>query len=204
MIDLTPLQQLRQQLERKERDPKPLLRAIANRLRAAFRANFREGGRPPWQPLAPSTVQAKSVMGLPSQIRTPTGRKPRRLMQRNLLTGQLALEPTNILIRSGRLRDSVSQSYHADHVTRMEGWTLEVGTKVEYAPYHQHGTSPYVIRPRNARVLAFIGNNGEMVFRREVHHPGLPARPFLTITDDDQSAIADIIWSWLMEDKEVA
>jgi len=204
MIDLTPLLQLRQELERKARDPKPLLRAVANRLRAAFRANFREGGRPPWKPLAPSTIRAKTVMGLPSQIRTPTGRKPRRLMQRSPLTGQMMLEATNILIRTGRLRDSVSQSYHPDHITRMDGWNLEVGTKVEYAMYHQHGTSPTVIRPKQAKVLAFIGNNGEMVFRREVHHPGLPARPFLTVTADDEADIADIIWSWLLKDEEVA
>ena len=70
--------------------------------------------------------------------------------------------------------------------------------------YHQHGTSPTVIRPKQAKVLAFIGNNGEMVFRREVHHPGLPARPFLTVTADDEADIADIIWRWLLEDEEVA
>jgi phage gpG-like protein len=176
------------------------MRMVANRLRAAFRENFREGGRPPWAPLAPSTVWGKKMLGLPETIRTPTGRKPRRLMQREPISGQLQLSASNILIRSGRLRDSVGQSYHPDHVTRIHGWQLEVGTKVPYAVYHQEGTRPYTIHPREAKALRFVGNNGDWVFAKQVHHPGLPARPFLTLTDEDIREIQDAVMDWLLSE----
>lgn len=41
-----------------------------------------------------------------------------------------------------------------------------------YAPYVIYPTRPHVIRARRARVLAFEGRDGRMVFRREVFHPG--------------------------------
>lgn len=200
MIDLTPIQELRSTLQRKATSPDRLLRMVANRLRSAFRENFRAGGRPPWTPLAASTIMGKKMMGLPETLRTPTGRKPRRLMQRDPMSGRLQLEATNILIRTGRLRDSVGQSYHPDHITRIHGWTLEVGTKVPYAMYHQQGTSAYVIRPREAKALRFVGNDGEWVFAREVHHPGLPARPFLTLSDEDIRELQEAVMQWLFSE----
>lgn len=200
MFDLTALQELRERLERRARSPEPLMRMVANQLRAVFRENFRAGGRPPWTPLAASTVMGKKMLGLPETIRTPTGRKPRRLMQRDPLSGRLQLEASNILIRTGRLRDSVGQSYHPDHITRIHGWTVEVGTRVPYAKYHQEGTPPYTIRPREAKALRFVGNDGEWVFAREVRHPGLPARPFLTVPDEDVDALAQTVMDWLFSE----
>jgi hypothetical protein len=41
-----------------------------------------------------------------------------------------------------------------------------------HAPYVIYPTRPHVIRARRARVLAFEGRDGRMVFRREVFHPG--------------------------------
>lgn len=198
MIDLSELQQLMNSMERRIQQPERLMRIVANRMRAAFRENFREGGRPAWAPLAPSTIRGKQMLGLPETIRTPTGRKPRRLMQRQALTGQLELAASNILIRSGRLRDSVSQSYHPDHIMRIKDWELEIGTKVPYAVYHQEGTSAYIITPREAKALRFVGNNGEWVFAKRVSHPGLPARPFLTLTDEDIADIQRTVMDWLL------
>jgi hypothetical protein len=40
-----------------------------------------------------------------------------------------------------------------------------------HAPYVIYPTRPHVIRARRARVLAFEGRDGRMVFRREVFHP---------------------------------
>ena len=40
------------------------------------------------------------------------------------------------------------------------------------------GTKPHIIRPKNAKALAFkIG--GRVVFAKVVHHPGTKAQPFL-------------------------
>lgn len=51
-------------------------------------------------------------------------------------------------------------SFHAPQA----GWTDE-GTR-----------GPYVIRAKNAKVLRFIGRDGEVVFRRFVTHPGIRAQ----------------------------
>jgi hypothetical protein len=47
-----------------------------------------------------------------------------------------------------------------------------------YAEYVVKGTAPHVIRPVNARVLAFeVG--GKVVFTSLVHHPGTKPNPFM-------------------------
>jgi len=80
--------------------------------------------------------------------------------------------------------------------------SVQVGITDRFAEYHHFGTKPYVIRPVNARFLRFVvagavtsragrvvsftTRTGRVVsFKaktgtaREVHHPGLPARPLL-------------------------
>jgi hypothetical protein len=53
-----------------------------------------------------------------------------------------------------------------------------VHDNADYALYVHEGTSPHVIRPRNAKALRFdVG--GRTVFAQLVHHPGTKARPFL-------------------------
>lgn len=53
-----------------------------------------------------------------------------------------------------------------------------VGNSAYYASYVHDGTQPHVIRPRNARVLAW-GGDPPTVFARVVHHPGTAPRPWL-------------------------
>lgn len=53
-----------------------------------------------------------------------------------------------------------------------------VAATANYARYVHEGTRPHVIRPRNARVLAWPQPNPTN-FARLVHHPGTTARPFL-------------------------
>ena len=76
-----------------------------------------------------------------------------------------------VLQDSGKLRQSFTYSVIGDNL-------VEVGTNVPYAVFHEEGTGPYVIRPVNAKVLAFMTVDG-MVFAKEVHHPGLPRRRLL-------------------------
>lgn len=56
---------------------------------------------------------------------------------------------------------------------------VRIGTDVEYALYVHNGTSPHIIVPRRARVLAFRGRDGRMVFTTRVNHPGMEANPYL-------------------------
>lgn len=54
---------------------------------------------------------------------------------------------------------------------------------VKYAGIHEFGgkTSPHIIEPKKASVLAFAGPNGGTVFARRVNHPGstMPERSYL-------------------------
>lgn len=62
--------------------------------------------------------------------------------------------------------------------------------KIGYAAAVEFGTAPHIIRPRNAKVLAWGGartlggrlRKGARAtsFARLVHHPGTKARPYLT------------------------
>ena len=44
--------------------------------------------------------------------------------------------------------------------------------------FHQTGTGPFTIRPKNKKMLAFQTVKGP-VFARVVKHPGIPKRSFL-------------------------
>jgi hypothetical protein len=50
-----------------------------------------------------------------------------------------------------------------------------------YATYIERGTRPHVIRPVRARMLRFTTKQGQVVFAREVHHPG--TKPYRILTD---------------------
>lgn len=63
-----------------------------------------------------------------------------------------------------------------------------VGSNKPYAAFHQFGTKPYTIKAKNGKALKFAGK-----FRKQVKHPGLPARPFLQLTSVDKQDILDVI-----------
>jgi phage gpG-like protein len=138
-------------------EPGPLLEAVGERLLAWVSENFRRRGiEKPWPPLKPSTV---------------AGRRKRK--------GSGVSQP---LQATGRLAQSFTYE--------IAGRAVKVGTRDVRALWHHYGTSPYEItvkpsgRParRNARrkgALHFVGSAGRDVFRREVRHPGLPARPLV-------------------------
>ncbi|MGX5053124.1 phage virion morphogenesis protein [Enterobacter asburiae] len=71
-----------------------------------------------------------------------------------------------------------------------------VGTNVVYAAIQNFGgkTKPHVIRPRNRRALRFNGR-----YAAKVNHPGsdIPARPFLTLTDQDLEEIRQAIGEYI-------
>jgi phage virion morphogenesis protein len=87
-----------------------------------------------------------------------------------------------ILTESGRLRDSINADPGRDQVT--------VGTNVIYAAIHQFGGT---IRPKSASHLFFrIG--GRLIVANSVT---LPPRPFLGISADDETEIAEIVFRFL-------
>lgn len=62
-----------------------------------------------------------------------------------------------------------------------------VFTPIEYGKYVEYGTRPHKIRPRNAKVLRWIDKLGNVIFAREVNHPGGKAYPYM------RPAAADVI-----------
>lgn len=74
-------------------------------------------------------------------------------------------------VDTGNLKNSIQAS--------VDGLSAEVTANADYAAYVEYGTAPHVIRPRNAKVLAFQAG-GKTVFAAEVNHPGTPAQPFMT------------------------
>ncbi len=46
------------------------------------------------------------------------------------------------------------------------------------AAWNEFGTGPHTIAPKEAKVLAFTGSEGQTVFAKSVQHPGVPEWPF--------------------------
>lgn len=98
---------------------------------------------------------------------------------------------------TGALQKSVQQRiFYPDNVV--------VYSEHDVAPYHQFGTRPYIIRPRQpGGLLRFpvAGSGGQKSFRsaREVRHPGLPARPFIVWQDEDVSLVEKTLLDFLLE-----
>lgn len=75
-------------------------------------------------------------------------------------------------VLTGRLRDSIEHE--------VEGNRVRIGTNVPYGVHLELGTHDYEIVPkREGGVLVFQGKDGNLVFVRRVHHPGIRPRPFL-------------------------
>jgi len=66
----------------------------------------------------------------------------------------------------------------------VRGLSVEVGAGTEQSPWQHGGTGPHTIRPVNVSLLRFVTAAG-VVFAREVHHPGIPARPFVGMNRAD-------------------
>lgn len=61
----------------------------------------------------------------------------------------------------------------------VSGWTGTQGGARSYVIPHHDGTPPHIIRARRAKTLRFEWR-GEVVFRRQVRHPGTRGTKFLT------------------------
>lgn len=107
-----------------------------------------------------------------------------------------------LLLESGDLRDSVQH--------QASGNAVEIFYGKRYGDWHQQGTDPYEIRPRAATNPDWGSEHGGGALWwpgarhpvAKVFHPGLPARPFLGVSDADREAIleatrdfvAEVVW----------
>lgn len=104
------------------------------------------------------------------------------------------------LLDTGRMRDDIAPTSGPDWV--------ELRAVAKQAKWHQEGTDPYEIRPKNGKALAFgpqasrlTGKNkgrvGPAYVVKKVHHPGLVARPFMGISAEDDQRIERLAVAWL-------
>jgi len=91
-----------------------------------------------------------------------------------------------------RISGALARSIHSkveQIATAVSGIVFSSGD-VKYARIHEYGgtTSPHIIEPKKASVLAFAGAGG-MIFAKRVNHPGskIPERSFLRSSLHDMS-----------------
>jgi hypothetical protein len=184
---------------RRMEDPKELQRKLGWMLRRAYARRFAEGGGEEgnWKDLKESTIASKMDASLPPLNKS--GTVFRRLRQSGVAPA------ASKLIATGWLRDSYVQKAHPDHVSRIEetdeGFLVVEGSKDPKAEFHQKGTAPYTIYPKNAKKLRFIGAGGSIVYRSMVNHPGLPARP-VTVSRREKSEMDEVVRQFLTTDSK--
>jgi phage gpG-like protein len=171
-------------------------RRIARVLTNAFAENFRQGGRPRWAPLSANTLAAKEATGEAEGLAyaTAAGRqRVRRLAQ--MKNGKMTRSLSNILIASGELRDSYMPG-RPHHIERYSAEGVTVGSDHPLAAIHEYGTGGRTIVARNAKRLRFNTAKG-LRSAKSVNHPGIPARPVLTLQPEDQKEIDAIVAEFL-------
>jgi len=141
---------------------------VGQRLLNWIGQNFRRGGiETRWPRLSPNTIAGRRA----GNIKASQGAT--KFRGRRVVGTAIALSGAKPLQDTGRLKQSFTSK-----MRNLGKKFVEVGTDNQIAEFHEKGTAPYTIRPRNARVLAFMTAGGP-AFSGAVRHPGLPARPML-------------------------
>ncbi|WNF12515.1 phage virion morphogenesis protein [Stenotrophomonas geniculata] len=87
---------------------------------------------------------------------------------------------------------------------------VEIRADSKQARWHQEGTKPYEIRAKNGKALYWpgmqtrSGKDGKdgPAFVAKVNHPGLPARPFMGLSAEDEQSIERLAVAWLELDAD--
>ncbi len=146
-------------------NPKSVFDRCGELLRDDALRQFQAGGDPAWRPLSRYTIAKKRSFGKKPLDQRASGyvRMNRKGQIPKMLVQNGNFGPENILMRTGALLSSWTQTQDPDHIERINGDTLEFGSSVPYARIHQLGGS-----------VPLFGNREKMVH--------IPARP-IRITD---------------------
>jgi hypothetical protein len=99
----------------------------------------------------------------------------------------------NTPVETGELRASWHTSAPVpDAVEGSPAFRVTVSTDVDYAPYVEYGTglfgpkhAPYIIKPKSPQgTLRFVAKDGNVVFAKQVLHPGSPGNHMMGIGSD--------------------
>ena len=80
-------------------------------------------------------------------------------------------------VDTGNLEGSISTDIEGDG--RFGAMSAEIGPTAEYGDDVEYGTQPHVIRARPGGSLVFVGRDGQLVFAKEVNHPGTQPQPYM-------------------------
>ena len=159
---------LLKQMAKKGENLSPFFKKSAIIMTRSFADNFRQEGRPKkWKPLSKNTI---------------AGRRK---------------GSSRILQDKGLLRQSVIARSAPGNIRKFTKDSLKMGTTQKTAAWHQYGTKPYVIVPKNKKMLSFMSASGR-VFTKKVNHPGLASRPFIMIQPEDENAMAKLALEYMV------
>lgn len=134
------------------------------------------------QDLAPLMAEIGEHLTETTQRRFSTGIGPDGVAWAKLKDGS----GRTPLLQTGRMRDEIFPTAIPNGV--------EISATARQARWHQEGTDPYVILPQGKKALSWPGGPGP---RTKVNHPGLPARPFIGLSADDERDIGVIASAYL-------
>jgi len=169
-IEDKEVKKLLREMEKKGMNLTPFLKKARVWMTRSIALNFKNEGRPhKWKSLSPNTIAGRR-------------KGSRRILQ-----------------DTGRLRlSSISQSAEGN-ITVFRKNSLKMGSRLNIASFHQEGTKPYTIVPKNAKALSFMTTGGR-IFTKRVRHPGLTARPFIMIQREDEQALGEIAADYMVKE----
>jgi phage gpG-like protein len=143
----------------------------ANRKR--HKANLAPDGSP-WKTLSPLTIGAK------------VWKKQKESFRKNKsmsLATVRRVRAGGILRDTGDMLSSLTYQVNGDELRL---W-FDGSRESKLAGFHQFGTAPHLITPRQRQALAFAG-----IVTKRVNHPGLPKRELIGFPDADRDLVETI------------
>lgn len=147
-------------------EPKTLLDVIGMRFLSWVDESFKSRGRGKWKPLSQLTLLMRKSGGV---------------------------EP---LQDTGKYKQAFTPAKSDGHTFIEVGSNRKTPGGILLAAIHEEGTAPYTIKVRSAKVLAGKlggGASGWIIFGKEVHHPGIPARPVLPTQVEAEKMVQETV-----------
>lgn len=161
----------------------PLIKSVREVMQPSIRRNFRESGRPKWEPLAPFTLQQKGLAGVSDGDR-PLHRTGK------LEKGATSFRIWTITDNSATVKSLPDSIWYG--VVHQEGYG-SFGGFMKQAQSNMGANAPFRDVVRHAFELLDAARGGSLGHRKIV----IPQRRFIMFQDDDLDDIQEIFADWL-------